>query len=153
MPSFGIRCSNTDFSYSILEGSKKAPILKEKHSINYPVGYSLPFSLKWFRQELIEIIKKNNVDVLVIKCSEGLAARNKTFVDRVSFEGIVLLASAETGIRNVSKKVKSTIAKDLGLKGRAKYLTTILDTKLIPGFEELTEKEKDATLAAWSELD
>ena len=52
----------------------------------------------------------------------------------------------------IFRKVKSTIAKDLGLKGRGHYLQTELDTSVIPGFGSKSEKEKDAILAGWSEL-
>jgi len=52
----------------------------------------------------------------------------------------------------IFKKVKSTIAKDLGLKGRGHYLRTELDTSVIPGFAGKPDKEKEAILAAWSEL-
>jgi hypothetical protein len=36
------------------------------------------------------------------------------------------LAASQKGIRSVVRKAKSTIAKDLGLKGRGKYLATLV---------------------------
>ena len=46
-------------------------------------------------------------------------------------------------------KRKVTLAKDLGLKGKARYLLTF-DTSPIPDFADLDEKMKDAVLCAWS---
>jgi hypothetical protein len=62
-----------------------------------------------------------------------------------------MLAGGARGMRAVFKKVKSTIAKDLGQKGRSKYLAN-LDTSWAPTFDGFSDKEKEAIQAAWSEL-
>ena len=50
------------------------------------------------------------------------------------------------------KKVKATIAKDLGLKGKARYLST-LDTSSIPNYSSYSEKMREAVLVGRSELE
>jgi hypothetical protein len=87
---------------------------------------------------------------VVIKRFEGLA-KGTAYEDRVEHEAAVFLACDSCGISGVFKKVKSTIAKNLGCKGRAHYLLT-LNTSLIPNYSQYTEKEQDSILAGWSEL-
>ena len=65
----------------------------------------------------------------------------------------IFLLSAKLGINEIESKVKSTIAKDLGLKGKGKYLDTKLDTSCIDNFDKFPKKEQEAILVAWSCLD
>ena len=53
---------------------------------------------------------------------------------------MVIVAGANAGLRRIQRKVSATIAKDLGLKGRARYLRTKLDTSQIPEFANSPEK-------------
>jgi hypothetical protein len=46
--------------------------------------------------------------------------------------------------------MSSTISKDLGLKGKGKYLKTKLDTSPIKDFENYAQKVQEAILVAWS---
>jgi hypothetical protein len=78
-------------------------------------------------------------------------SRGRSFEERVEYEAAVYLACARCGLTTACKKVKSTIAKDLGLKGRAHYLET-LNTCVIPSFSNYTDKEQEAVLCAWSDL-
>jgi hypothetical protein len=50
------------------------------------------------------------------------------------------------------RKVKATIAKDLGLPGKPRSLTTDLDASVFPEYKDAPEKIKEAILVAWSEL-
>lgn len=63
-----------------------------------------------------------------------------------------MLAVADTGNSAVVKKVSSTIAKDLGQKGRARYLAQ-LDMSWDGQFSDRNAKKKEAILVAWSELE
>lgn len=153
MKCIGIRCSNSDFSYAILSGRKSDPKLETVDTISFPNGYTRPQSLQWFLLELEELSKKNGtLSVWAIKGTEGMAAKGKEFVERVENEAIVFLHAGNAGASRVVRKVKSTIAKDLGLKGKASALKTDLDTSIIPEFKDAAEKIKDAILIAWSEL-
>ena len=147
----GIRCSNKDFSYAVMSGSKKAPVIVESRSLLYPKNFTRPRSLLWFTQEIEQLIKKYNVQSVVMKRFEG-RRRGGSFEDRVEYEAAVYLACARCGLTTACKKVKSTIAKDFGLKGRAHYLETELDTCVIPSFSSCTNKEQEAILCAWSDL-
>lgn len=151
MAVLGIRCSNTDFTYAVLAGTRDIPQVLALKSLALPNGYPRPQALKWVVQEADAIIKKNTIECIVIKRYEGRSKGND-YEARVEAEGAVAIAAADNGIRVVLKKQKSTIAKDLGLKGRARYLTTALDTSPISDFGNLSEKKKDAVLAAWSAL-
>jgi hypothetical protein len=147
----GIRCSNNDYSYAILNGTQHLPKIISKSSISFPKGFSRSQSLKWFLQELEELLKKHpSIRVIAIKGAEPMASRGRSFTARIENEAMVYLAAANFGIKSIFKKTKPTIAKDLGLKGKGKYLFTKLDCSVISNFDKETEKIKEAILVAWS---
>ena len=151
MSVLGVRCSNKDFTYVIMSGSKENPKINTSETNTYPRNFSKPRVLLWFVQEIELYISRHDAKRIVLKGFEG-RSRGKTYEQRVEYEAAVFIAAARKGVNAVYLKVKSTIAKDLGLKGRAHYLETSLDTSHIPGYATKTNKEKDAILAAWSEL-
>ncbi len=150
MTVLGVRCSNKDLTYAVLSGTKKSPVLATLDAVAFPKGYTKPNSLRWLVLEIDGIITKHQIKIIVIKSSEGMT-RGKAFEDRVEHEAAVQIAAANRGLKWIFKKVKSTIAKDLGQKGRAHYLAQ-LDTSSLPEYDSRSEKEKEAILAAWSGL-
>jgi len=152
MTTLGIRCSNTDFSFAVISGSNDSPDLIENKTILYPRGYSAPEKMKWLLQELESLNEKHNIDCWAIKSTETIAAKGKAYASRVEFEAMVSLSAANSGSSNVIRKVKSTIAKDLGLIGKAKALKDDLDYSLIQDLENKTEKEFESIVVAWSTL-
>jgi hypothetical protein len=151
MKILGLRCSNADYSFAILSGTLAAPVLEASGTISAPKGYSKPQLLKWFFQELQGLHARYAPKCIVMKGSEGMAARGGSFVERVELEAMVFYAGAELGIKPIHKKVKSQIAKGLGQKGNAKYLERV-DKSVIDAFDGLSPKLQEAVLAAWSEL-
>ncbi len=150
MAFLGIRCSNHDYSFAILSGTKESPKVDQKDTIAFPKGYSKPNSLKWFLQELQELFEKNpSIRVIGIKGAEPMASRGKAFIERIENETIVYLSAANSGIKAIFRKPKVTIAKDLGLKGKAKYLAD-LECNFFPDFKKESEKIQEAVLVAWS---
>ena len=150
MKILGIRCSNKDVTYCVLSGTQTRPKEFACDTVAFPKGYSLPQSLKWLVQEIDGIIEEHGVKAIALKRFEG-RTRGKTYEERVMHEAAIVIAGANRGIKHVTKKVNSTIAKDLGQKGRAKYLAN-LDLTLIPSFRGASDKLKDALTVAWSEL-
>ena len=150
MAVLGIRCSNKDFSYAILAGSQLSPTEVDVGRIAYPKGFTKPRSLKWLLQEITDLIKKHAIRVIVIKAFEG-RTRGKAHEDRVEHQAAVIIAGANCGLNAIFKKPKSTIAKDLGKKGRARYLAH-LDTSVLPSYDSSIEKIQEAMLSAWSGL-
>jgi Holliday junction resolvasome RuvABC endonuclease subunit len=147
----GIRCSNRDYTFAVMTGTKKSPQLVDSQTLSYPKGFSKPESLNWLLKEIEELISKYGVEKIVMNKFEARRYGN-TYEDRVEHEAMIYLAAFNQGIKSPSKKVKSSIAKDLGLKGRAHYLKTSLDTSLIKGFNDQSPKSQDAILAGWSGL-
>ncbi len=147
----GIRCSNTDYTYAVMSGTKQTPQVVVCSTITYPQGYSKVQSLSWLLQEIEDLIKKHSISLVSMKRFEGRTKGN-AYEDRVEHEAMVYLAGANCGLRGVFKKVNSTIAKNLGLKGRARYLAKSLNTSSIPSYCDYSEREKDAIHAGWSEL-
>lgn len=152
MGHLGLRCSNNDYTFVILKGDASCPSIMDKGCVSFPKGFNRPHELKWFYQEIEGLIYKHKIRSITIKGAEGMAARDKSFVSRIENEAVVYLAGFNNGIKKISKKVKSTMAKDLGLKGKAKYLATKLDCSVFPTFNDETPKMQEAILAAWSDI-
>ena len=146
----GVRCSHTDITYAIVSGTRETPKLVDAMTIGFPKGYPRPQLFKWIVQEVNDLMKKHQIDGVVVKSYEGRKKGND-YELRVEAEGAVAIAAADNGVRAFWKKRKNSIAKDLGQKGRAKYLE-LLDTSSIPGFSEMSEKKRDAVVSAWSAL-
>lgn len=148
----GVRCSNTDYAYAVLTGTKSAPGLVECALVGYPKGYTHPEVLRWLLQELEALDAKHHADAWAIKGAEPLAARGKSHTQRVECEAIVTLAAANAGHTTVARKTKPTIAKCLGLPGKAAALATLASTPLLPGIKGQPDKVFEAIVVAWSDL-
>lgn len=146
----GIRCSHTDITYAAVSGTKTAPDLLATETVSFPKGYPRPQLLKWVLQETDTMIRKHSIEGVVVKVYEGRKKGND-YELRVEAEGAVAIAAADNGIRAFWKKRKNTMAKDLGQKGRARYIE-MLDTSSMPDFPSLSDKKQDATISAWSSL-
>ncbi len=147
----GVRCSNSDYTCCLLSGDAATPKVENMIHVNYPNGYSEAETLRWLRQEFQKLC--NGIDVVCIKRAETNVKRSNSLEVRIQAEAIVALAAAESGCTKVERKVGSTVAKDLGLKGKAKYLQTKLDTSAIPDFGNYSAKEQESILVAWSGID
>jgi hypothetical protein len=150
MTVLGLRCSNRGYSYAILRGKNKTPILVDSAAVSFPKGFKSPQSLKWFYQEIQGLIHHHGIKKIVIKRFEG-RPRGSAYETRVEHEAAATLAGADAGITAIFKKVKSTIAKDLGLKGRPKYLASV-DNSMMPDLDNKPEEIREAVLCARSEL-
>jgi hypothetical protein len=152
MPTLGIRCNTTDYTYAVISGSIASPDLIEVKTIKFPANYTQPEKLKWFQDELQNLNRKHGIDGWAIKGTEPMAAKGGTYADRVEIEAMVSLSAAVIGSSNVVRKIKVSIAKDLGLKGRTKSLTDELDYSKVNGLDKMTDKEFEAIVVAWSSL-
>ena len=147
---FGLRCSNKDFAYAILDGSKSDPILIDSGIIGFPRNFIRPSEIQWFYQELEEFNNKYSISFWAIKGAEPMAKRDSTFTLRVENEAMVFLLAANKGNDNVVRKVNSSIAKELCHKGKAKYLKTDIDFYVIENYSKSPQKINEAILVAWS---
>jgi len=149
----GIRCSNRDYTFAVISGMKTTPTVIVTKTIAYPKVDRLGESLKWFLLEIETLLINYSIGKIVIKGYEGrFRSKATTYDRRIEHEAIIFLVAENNGIKEIFKKVKSTIAKDLGIKGRGKYLKTNLDTSVIPNFYSYNDKTKESIKAAWSEL-
>lgn len=150
MTALGFRCSNTDYAYCILSGTRTAPIVRNAKRVSFPNGYSEPELLNWLHLEVAAILDREQCNVVGIKRAEVNVKRSNALEARIQGEAIVSLAAAQSGCLDVHRKVSPTIAKDFGLKGKAKYLESDLDTTLVPQFGTYPPKIQEAILVAWS---
>ncbi|MEL6949082.1 MAG: hypothetical protein AAGM16_02990 [Pseudomonadota bacterium] len=147
----GLRFSNTDYTWAVVSGTIAAPTIAASGCAKMPKGLHRPQSLSWFCQEIDLLISQNKCTQICIKKTEPMASKGNSYEARVEHETTAYIAAANHGIKAVYKKVNATIAKDLGLKGKGKYLKTF-DTSMISDFEKRTSKEQDAIIVAWSNL-
>lgn len=150
MKVLGVRCSNSDYTSCLLLGTEISPQVKQTKHVNFPNGYGEAETLRWLHQEFQQLCNGQALDAVCIKRAEPNVKRSNSLEARIEAEAVVLLAAAESGCLKIVRKVGSTVAKDLGLKGKAKYLQTELDTSLITNFEKYNAKEQEAILVAWS---
>jgi len=150
MKILGVRCSTADFSYAVLSGSGENPDVLEVNTVSMPANYSQPEKLKWQFDELQTLNRKHEISGWAIKGAEPMATKGKSYADRVELEAMVSLSAAILGYDNVVRKVKPTIAKDLGLRGKAKALVEDLDYSKIDGLDKKSDKEFEAIVVAWS---
>ncbi len=152
MKVLAVRCSNTDFAYAIVDGTLRRPNLLECNLTTYPNGYEEHSLLLWFHQEITELFDTHNPDQLAVKAPETNVIRSNALDLRIRIEGIALMSAAKVGCSQACRKVKSTMAKGLGIKGKARYLATF-DTSAITDFNSFSTKEQEAILVGWSCLE
>jgi len=153
MKIIAVRCSNADFAYVVIEGTKESPIVVESDVTGFPKGYDEPALFHWFHQEIIGLIGKHTPTAVAVKSAEPMVKRSGSLETRIRVEGITLMSAAEAGCDTACRKVKSTIAKDLGMKGKGKYLETKLDTSRVADFDSYSSKQQEALLVGWSCLE
>lgn len=150
MKILGIRCSNTDFTYSVIEKDKHNPkAVHETASKKFPKGYGTAEVANWLHQEIEGIVEQHHINAIGIKGAEPMGMKGKNYGLRMEKEGIIISAAAQKGIKFITRKTKGAIAKDLGQKGRSKYIAN-LDTSWITNFEKQNAKTQESILVAWS---
>jgi hypothetical protein len=150
MTILGIRCSPKEFSYSVIEGNQRVHKLIHSCRIKFPNGYSHSELLKWFYHEIAEILKKHEISAVGVKGTEALGMKGKSYGERMELEGMIFLQASMSGIKYAKRKVSGTIAKDLGLKGKGKYLEDGFDYSAISNFKEMSDHLQEATQVALS---
>jgi len=153
MKVLAVRCSNSDLAYAVIEGTKQSPAAADSRVIGFPKGYAECALFHWFHQEIMGLINNHNPDSLAVKAAEPMVKRSRALETRLRVEGIALMSAAEAGCAAAFRKVKSTMAKDLGMKGKARYLDTKLDTGPIADFDSYSSKQQEAILVGWSCLE
>lgn len=153
MKVLALRCSNTDFAHVVIEGTRKAPAIVTSGATRFPKGYDEHEIFRWFHQEIADLLNSHRPDGLAVKAAESMVKRSAALEARLRVEGIALMSAAESGCQIAQRKVRSTIAKDLGLKGKSRYLETKLDTSPILDFDSYNSKIQEAILVGWSCLD
>ena len=153
MKILAVRCSNTDFAYAVIEGTQQSPTVAESAVTGYPKGYEEHALFHWFHQEIMGLLYHHSPDAVAVKTAETMVKRSGSLETRIRVEGIAIMSAAEAGCARACRKVKSTIAKDLGMKGKGKYLETQLDTSTVTDFDSYNTKQQEAILVGWSCLE
>lgn len=152
MSILGIRCSSKDFSFSIVKGKQDTVILVDSGTFTFPKSYSESETLKWLSQEIEGIITKYSIHGIGIKGVEPMGMKGKNYGARMEKEGIIFFQAAINDIKYIKRKVKGTIAKDLGMKGKGKYLETKADFSGIVGYDTTNKNTQESIQVAISML-
>jgi len=150
MTILGLRCSPSEFSYSIIEGNQRTHKLIHSGRIKNPSGYNHCDLLKWFYHEIGELITKYKIYAIGVKGTEPMGMKGQSYGERMELEAMIFLQASMSGIKYAKRKVNATIAKDLGLKGKGKYLATGFDYSAITNFSEMSVHLQEATQVALS---
>lgn len=150
MTILGLRCSPSEFSYSIIVGNQRTHKLVHSERIKFPSGYNHCDLLKWFYHEIGELISKHEINAIGVKGTEPMGMKGKSYGERMELEAMIFLQASICGIKYAIRKVNATIAKDLGMKGKGKYLATGFDYSAIPNFSEMSVQLQEAIQVALS---
>lgn len=146
----GFRCSNLDYTYAVVSKNAEAFKLVETKTVGFPKNFCRVEALRWFYLEIEQLLKRIEPSGVMLKRAEMAAAKSKSFVERVENEGVILLVSGMLNSKYVRGKVKATLLKDLGYKGRGRYFqNAVNDAEWISG-DDISEKMVEAALVARS---
>ena len=67
MSILGLRCSNTDYTYTVLAGSRSQPETIAIDNIAFPRGFKTQQSLLWFLREIEALLDKFDIEMIVIQ--------------------------------------------------------------------------------------
>lgn len=151
MPVLGLRFSTKKVWVAIVDGAADSPKLIETKIMAIPNGFEGPEALGWLHLELTDLVKEIKPNCIVLKGTEPMAKKSSSIVARIDNEAIALLVSKQLGINCPGRKVNSTLAKAIAGKGKAKYLKE-LEIDGIPNFQDFSNEQQEAILAALSEL-
>jgi hypothetical protein len=146
----GFRCSPSEFSFSVMEGNLKTHKLVASGRIKYPSGYNHCELLRWFHNEIAGLINKYQANGIGVKGTEAMGMKGKFYGERMELEAMIFLQAIQHGVKYAKRKVNSTIAKDLGLKGKGKYLADGFDYSSIDNFSKMSQHLQEATQVALS---
>jgi len=121
----GFRCSTSEFSYVILNGSRSHPEIIRHGVRKKPRAYSHHEFLKWARERIHEILSEFEIGALGYKRAE---TNRRPEEERVHLEGILIEYACSAGIQNITNKLKSQIRKDLGFQREARYVSQIISS-------------------------
>ncbi len=124
MKMIGFRCSNSDYTYAVIEITEDGAKIDDAKTVPFPKNFCHADILKWLYLEIERLLKDNKPRGIMIKRSEAMASKGKPFITRVECEAIIFLLASMLNIKYVAGKTKATILKDLGYKGKSKYFKT-----------------------------
>ena len=151
MKILGVRCSNLDYTFAVVDGTQEKPNILERKTFPFPSFERLK-TLQWLYKEIEDLIHKYEPRGVMIKRAEFSPQKKTTLFQRVENEAIVLLAVANKNIDYFDDRIKSTIAKKLGYKGKGHYLNNYFINKKLPDLDKESDKIKEAVLVAISGL-
>lgn len=146
MNAMGIRVKPSEVTFAILDGQDKRIINVE--TIKIPKALSTPDSLKYIRNNILDVIREYEVHQAGLRTTESSA---KTLsVSRIEIEGVIQEAFASSALSSYYCGQISTIASRVGIE-RADFKKYVDGLKMFAGVEnwaELGHEEREAVLAA-----
>jgi hypothetical protein len=143
----GLRASPKEVTYALLDTGGDAVV--DIDQIVVPTAMAWPAALKYIRSNLLDILREYDVVGAGIRLTENNA--QSLSVDRVHLEGVIQEAFASSSVKGYFAGAIPAMAARLGIDSSDMKLMIKGRNDLdVEGWDEMTEKQREALLAAMS---
>lgn len=145
MRTIGIRATPKEVVFAIYDSDDEAIINIE--TIKIPKAMDVPSSLKYIRNNLLDVLREYEVEKAGIRITESTA--QKLSIDRIQIEGVIQEAFASSNLSKYYVGQISSIAAKLAMPRDSfkKYIKGELEYE-IEGWKKLSENSREAALCA-----
>lgn len=142
----GFRAHPSEVTFVILDSDEQA--IMNIETIKIPKALSVPESLKYVRNNILDILREYNIEKAGLRVTESNAQR----VDpkRLQIEGVIKETFASSNLKDYYCGQISNISSRIGFKRTEfkKYIDGCLDFEPIENWSELNKFQREASLVA-----
>lgn len=149
MSVLGIYIAAGQLRYSVLDGTKAAPIMRTKDKLTTPTSADVPALMDWFDTQFQMILDQHSPDKIAYRLT--LAPKKAQLFTSIYPFGILNLIAFQKGIPIASFVAGNYVASKLGLPKNTD-LYTHCDNLLGRNPPYWDKNQKHSVLAAWFEL-
>lgn len=141
----GIRAAPKCVTFVVFDSEENKIVNVE--DIKIPAAFSTPDSLKFVRNNLLDILREYEIERAGIRTTESNA--QTTNIARIQVEGVILEAFASSDLKSYYVGQISSIAAKLGIQRSdfKKYIDGSLEWE-VENWQSLDEKQREALLCA-----
>jgi len=146
MKTIGIRVKPHEVTFAVYNVSDND--LENVETIRVPKALTIPDSLKYVRNNILDILREYSINRAGIRITESNAQRMN--IRRIEIEGVIQEAFASSHLEFYYCGQISNISKRIGIE-RSKFKPLVEGTELFEGVEnwgDLSNDEREAVLTA-----
>ena len=145
----GLRAAPSEITYAIYDVDAKAVV--DIDQIVVPTAMEWPAALKYVRSNLLDILRECEVRCAGIRLAESNAKTQN--ISRLHLEGVIQEAFASSDLNGYYVGAIPTMAARLGVpRGDMRGIIGGINRFEVEGWDKLSEKEREALLAAMGSL-